>query len=556
MKPLLILVLVFGCTKPQPRTPSQHNGPLSPAAYSHYLRGRLAAEARDYTTAALQFRAAIAAAPHQAQIRVALIEVLLRARDTRAAQDASQRAMKRFGESSAVWLAAGRVYERVANLREATRMIKRAIKLDQDNEPAYLLLAKVWRRRGRPKNTERAYRKLLAQNPASNDGNYQLGAHLLGRGDYDEAEPLLRRVIASKPDRLEAWVALARSQRARGRQGSARKTLQRAFDRSHGDPAVAEYLFRRLLDTEKRSFAVAMVRAIDRSDLNADTRIALGYLLIHGGKPRLAVSLANAVLQQSPNGEASILKASALTELERTQQALRVLMAVPKKDTNYAEARADAVELLARKGAYPRALMLARAALINHPKHADLIASRALTLELSGDIKTARQVFRTALAVQPKNTDLRLAFGSMEERLHRSRAAIRIVEPILDHEPNETRALNFIAYTLADRRLDLARAERLVRKAMRLAPLDGYVLDSYGWLLFRQRKLKAAQRVLARAVRLAPAEPEILWHLAELHLHRKHRRKALRLLVRAQKLRPQGRVKRRIEARIQALDRK
>lgn len=545
--------LVASCAKPRPTQLPTPSGPLSAPAYAHYLRGRLAVEARDFPTAVLQFRAAQAAAPHQPQIRVALIEALLSARQHSAAREAGADARKRFPGSSVVWLASARASTVSNKLRDATRMLKRAIKLDDENEPAYLLLADVWRKRKRPENVERSYRRLLAQKPRSTEGNYRLASHLLERGKYALVEPLLRTVIADKPELLRAWVNLARSQRARGRTGSARKTLQRAFDRSNGDASVADDLLRQLLDKADRRFAVQMLHAIDRNDLNADTRISIGYLFIHAGEAGAAVRLAEEIMRQTTRGEVQILKATALISLKRSQEALRILLRIPTADTTFAEARADAVEVLARAGSFTRALAVVLAARKKKPKDVELLIAQALTLELSGDAKAARQLFTGALLAQPKNVTLRLAFGSMEERQKRPHVAVRLVAPILDDNPNDTQALNFIAYSLADRGIEFPRAERLLRKALRLAPMDGYILDSYGWLQFRRRKLGAAEKLLSRAVRLAPAEPEILWHLAELYLHRKQRRKALRLLTKAQKLRPEGRVKQRIEARIQAL---
>lgn len=507
----------------------------------------------EYPAAILQFRAAVAAAPTEPPIRVALIEALLAANHVDAAREEVKRGLERGDDDAGLWLAAGRVHRRGARWREATRALKRALRLDGDNEAAYLLLADTWRRRGRPRNVERTYRALLAAVPGSTEGNFELALQLIARAAYAEAEPLLRRVIADKPEHLRAWVALAQTQRGRGRPGSARKTIQRAFDRSHGDAAVADELFRRLLDTTDRKFAVAMLRAIDRSDLNADTRVSLGYLFLHAGEPRLALRLASSILLQSSRGEARILKATALSDLQRQSEALAVLLGVPATATSYAEARADAAEVLARMGQLTRALAIVRAALVAHPKEPALIASHTLALELGGDLKAARQVYADALLQLPANASLRLSYATMEERLGQSERAVGLVEPILETNPNETRALNFIGYNLANRGIQLARAERLLRRAVRLAPLDGYILDSWAWLQFRRGHAGTALRLLARAARLAPAEPEILWHLAEVHLRRNDRARALKLLTRALRFNPRGRVKQRIEARIRTL---
>ncbi len=128
-----------------------------------------------------------------------------------------------------------------------------------------------------------------------------------------------------------------------------------------------------------------------------------------------------------------------------------------------------------------------------------------------------------------------------------------MAQRILDRDPDHAGALNFIGFSLADRNRELARADRLLQRALELAPTDGFVLDSVGWLRFRQGRLPEAQDLLERAVRLAPTEPELLWHLGEVYLARRQPRRALTAYERARRLGPDEPVKRRIDARIHAL---
>jgi tetratricopeptide (TPR) repeat protein len=93
----------------------------------------------------------------------------------------------------------------------------------------------------------------------------------------------------------------------------------------------------------------------------------------------------------------------------------------------------------------------------------------------------------------------------------------------------------------------------MLTRALELAPGDGYVLDSVGWLRFHQKRYADALALLERAARLAPAEPEILWHLGELHLAMRQPRRALAVYERARALGPDEPVRRRIEVRTQAL---
>ncbi|MGE3906713.1 MAG: tetratricopeptide repeat protein, partial [Reyranellaceae bacterium] len=59
------------------------------------------------------------------------------------------------------------------------------------------------------------------------------------------------------------------------------------------------------------------------------------------------------------------------------------------------------------------------------------------------------------------------------------------------------------------------RAETLARQAYRLAPTNGAIADTLGWILVKKGSQDEGLRVLREAVAQAPGEPEIQLHLAE-----------------------------------------
>jgi tetratricopeptide (TPR) repeat protein len=71
-----------------------------------------------------------------------------------------------------------------------------------------------------------------------------------------------------------------------------------------------------------------------------------------------------------------------------------------------------------------------------------------------------------------------------------------------------------LGYSLAERGVRLAEAEQLIRKAITQAPDDGYIIDSLGWVQFKQGRAEEALQTLQRAYRLKQ-DPEIAAHLGE-----------------------------------------
>jgi Tfp pilus assembly protein PilF len=73
---------------------------------------------------------------------------------------------------------------------------------------------------------------------------------------------------------------------------------------------------------------------------------------------------------------------------------------------------------------------------------------------------------------------------------------------------------NALGYTLADHDTRLDEAQKLIAEALAKTPDNAAVLDSMGWLLFRQGKPTEAVKYLEKAKRLGN-DPELDLHLGE-----------------------------------------
>ena len=537
-----------------PSPGSARPGRFRPTPTANTCAGRIAVFEGDYAEAIRRFRTASAAQPTEAPIQVALIDVLTRAGHHSEASRAAELAQKRWSDDAGVWLASGAVYRRMGVIDQAIRAYQRAIELEPDLEEAYLGLASSYIALSQPRQAERTYRALITRRPSSIPGRYRLAKRLMRRNAYSVAERHLRLVLELDPDHVKARVALAKALRSRGKKDQALDTLREAFDRSSGDARVGDLLVRRLLEAGDRDGAVALLGLLDRDDLSAGTRLSFGDLYLQLGELALAMSVADSVLAGHPvSGQARLLKANVLAEMSRWDEAVALLLEVAPERNAFPECRARAAELLAKRGNYPAAVRAVEEALSSRPRDIDLVIAHARVEELGGHIARAREIYGAAVAARPSHAGLLYALAAFEDRQGRPDRAVSIMERVLEAEPDNVNALNFIGFSLADRNIDLIRAERLLSRALDSRPGDAYILDSYGWLLFRQKRFNEARTALEQAARLVPREPEILWHLGELHLSRDNRAQALELFERARTLGPEPRVLYRIEARIQAI---
>ena len=89
---------------------------------------------------------------------------------------------------------------------------------------------------------------------------------------------------------------------------------------------------------------------------------------------------------------------------------------------------------------------------------------------------------------------------------------VREFEALVAHEPGNPNHLNGLAEALQEAgRLD--EALQVVSRALDLAPDSGPILDTYGWILFRQEKYGEAIEALEGALAMLPDHPIVLYHL-------------------------------------------
>ena len=119
------------------------------------------------------------------------------------------------------------------------------------------------------------------------------------------------------------------------------------------------------------------------------------------------------------------------------------------------------------------------------------------------------------LSGQPQNQiHLFYARGLIWRELERVPAFISDMERALAINPNFPPALNALAYYWIEENIHLDRARIHLDRALQFDPDNGAIIDSYGWLEFKERNYERALEHLRRALKHS-FHPEIAAHLIE-----------------------------------------
>ncbi|MBI1395438.1 MAG: tetratricopeptide repeat protein [Betaproteobacteria bacterium] len=143
-----------------------------------------------------------------------------------------------------------------------------------------------------------------------------------------------------------------------------------------------------------------------------------------------------------------------------------------------------------------------------------LVQAEAQVLRDAKQYGQAYDLLNDALAKQPDNPDLLYDVAMAAEKVDKLDVLEAKLKRLIELKPDHAQAYNALGYTLADRNVRLPEAQSYIEKALQLSPNDAFILDSMGWVYYRQGELDKGLDYLNKAFAQRP-DPEIAAHLGE-----------------------------------------
>jgi tetratricopeptide (TPR) repeat protein len=149
----------------------------------------------------------------------------------------------------------------------------------------------------------------------------------------------------------------------------------------------------------------------------------------------------------------------------------------------------------------------------------DSFQAESQILQEAGEPEEAFALLTQALETVDGHSTLLYSRALVAVQLQRLEVAEQDLRSIIDREPENATALNALGYTLADQTDRYDEAEELIRAAYALQPGEAAIIDSMGWVAYRQGRLDEAERFLREAweqdrnAEIAAHLGEVLWML-------------------------------------------
>jgi tetratricopeptide (TPR) repeat protein len=386
-----------------------------------------------------------------------------------------------------------------------------------------------------------AYFDRLAKN--TNNPNAHMAWYYVGRvrteenkeGASAKAEAAYRQALSVKPSYVDAMMALGQIYESTGRKAQT-IDVYRGFQEKYGpNAAIAEELSRLYIENKDYSRAYAqfeIMEAADPEDLNPKVKMA--FILIEQEKYQEAIVRLEDILARAPASDKVRFYLGAVhEELKDYKSAIAHFEKVPTASSYYHEAVIHASYLYKLKGDYEKAVSAIQAGIKERGDHAPFYALYASLLDDQKHYREAGDLLKGAVEKFPDNAQLRYFLGSVEDKLGDKDAMIVSMKAVLSIDKNHVQALNYLAYSYAERNFNLDEAERMVRRALELQPNDGFVMDTLGLVLFKKGNVHESIRVLEAAYKIQPNESVIAEHLGDAYYHTQMPDKAKKLYQRA-----------------------
>lgn len=481
---------------------------------------------------------------------------------------------------------------KIGNFAEAKQLCEKAIQLDPKYIDSYLLLAGIQVAAKEFDGALETYRNALKYEPKNRDALLYYGVTLAEVGKIKEGVAELEKLVQLKDtaesniDQSVAYYYLAKVHDQAGQHEGAIRALKQALERRPGFSKAALALADLYESKKDPKRAEAVLIDSFKESRNAEIAERLAEHYLNKNDYKSAVVYLETMVEEDPTNENMKLrlalvywqvqwldKARALLldlhdrfpasseiafylgelEMERKQpdRALDHYKKISHEYAKYDQMVGRVMYVYRSQKRYSEAETFLLDAIRKRP---DIVAFYPLLAALYEDqsrLEDAKLALERGHKAFENDENILYYLGFVYDRLGDKDKGLKTMERLLQVNPNNPNALNFVGYTLLEQGTDLSSAEKYLVKAVALKPDDAFVLDSYGWLLYRQGKFKAAMKQLERAFAMKPEEAVIAEHLADTYVALDMPQKAMALYEKALVATQDGELKTRVETKIE-----
>ncbi len=403
----------------------------------------------------------------------------------------------------------------------------KVLQFQPDHEEALVYRAQLLVEEGRGALASQQLRAFLKKNSESALAWFYLGKAEQRQEKFPSAVQAFKKALEVRPGFTQAALTLGYLYETRKMSAEALALYQEIYDQSQ-DLTAANRLATMYLKDEKYKEAVPFLDAIQQADPeDLNVRVKLGLVQMELKNWEQAIVAFKAILERNPDADRiHYYLGSLYEETGKMDLAAQALLSIKPDSKLYSDAVLHVAYQWKQDGKMKESRDLVSGAIAKSPRNPGLHLFIATVDEEQKDIPAAVGVLENAVNLFPEDEKVRYYLGSLYDRQGKTDRSLMQMEAILRLNAENVDALNYIGYTWTVQGVHLNDAEKMLRKAVKLRPDNGYVQDSWGWHLYVRGRVNEAIVELEKAAKLKPTEATILEHLADAYLRMNLREKA------------------------------
>jgi tetratricopeptide (TPR) repeat protein len=440
-------------------------------------------------------------------------------KDTAAATELLDEILSSHPDDIDTLLLAGRVYQNLQNSQKAMDAYSRVLSLDPTRQNVYLVLGGMYMDQQRWDEAQAVYLNFVEHFPESYAGYFFLGRISSINGDARVAQKYYEKTLEIEPDLIESRFELGGLYESEKKFKKAVEVYEEILKRNPSNSQAKMALGHSLYRQGFKKKAAEIFYELGQTSLE-DREIVriLVRQYIDAQDYEAAIVIIRGLLKGSPeNSDLKYLAGVSLDGLDEKESAIEQLKQVGPDSRFFQNAAVHAALLYQEMEQLPAAIDFLLETIRKDPDNPEFRLYLGSFYEQEEDYEKAEKALKEGLEIDPENPRLYFRLGVVYDKWNKKDASIATMKKVIQVEPDNANALNYLGYTYADMGIHLDEAERLIRKALKHKPGDGYITDSLAWVYYKRGQYEKALPLLEEAVRLVPDDPIVREHLGDVY---------------------------------------
>ena len=520
--PLIAAALIVSITAPAAQAVHGRNRP-APHAESvdgtsllgSYLAGHVARATRDSEAAALYYRRALAKDPANEEILGEAFQLELASGNYPEAKSLAQRLTRRQPDNTIAHIFLGAEAYRNQDYQTADEHFKAAQRAATADDPT-IKLSRAWTMlgMGHAKKAIASMQSQVKTDWAVHFETVQRAFMADVAKSMDDAEAAYSAIYDKQAPNLRIAEAYARHLAVLGQREKALLLVQ--------ETGVHETPMGKVLLAELKAGKTPKLMVSTPSEGLAESYLGIGQVLSANNGVDAAQIYFRLALMLNPQSDIAKLELAELYgNVERFAKAIAVIDQMPESSPFWVNSQM-------RKGLYLNSMQKAEEAskllatmLEKRPDNLQLLQTAAAVESSRKNYAAAIPYYDQAIKLigtpQKKDWQIYYSRGVAFERTKQWTKAEPDFKKSLELDPEQGATLNYLGYSWLDQNMNIPEAFDLIKKAVRLHPNDGYIIDSLGWAYYLQKDYEQAVKQLDKAVELRPEDPTLNDHLGDVY---------------------------------------